>query len=115
MGNYVCSTITDDTSQINRYSRSSNFAEKVGSVRCGSGDLLTGWGRGSSTISAQCAQRREGYEPIPGNQAACEWEAAINGHAPSSGGNNVNCGRICDSRDDCNSFTICGQTCFFTA
>jgi len=110
--NYVCSKIADgNESKVNNYQTISSFTESTGSVRCGPGDLLTGWGSGAS----QCIQRKEGYEALKGNQVACGWEASTNGEAPTIGGNSVNCGRICDSRSDCNSFTVCGETCYFTA
>jgi len=109
---YVCSKIADrDEPKVNRYEILSSFTGSTGSLRCGPGDLLTGWGSGVS----QCTQRREGYEALKGHQVACGWEASTNGEAPTIGGNSVNCGRICDSRSDCNSFTVCGETCYFTA
>jgi len=111
---YICSNLDEPG---NPYSVALNYFPALdgqlsaGSTRCGSGDLLTGW-----RYEAQCVQRNEGYLPLEGqNAVACQWEGAVNGEAPSAGGNSVNCGRICDSREDCNSFTMCGETCYFTA
>jgi len=109
---YVCSKIANgDEPQVNKYEALSPFTGSTVSLRCGPGDLLAGWGSGVS----QCIQRKEGYEPLKGHQVACGWEASSNGEAHTSGGNSVNCGRICDSRSDCNSFTMCGETCYFTS
>jgi len=109
---YVCSKIADGIeSKVNQYQTSSPFTGTTGSWRCGPGDLLTGWGSGAS----KCIQRKEGYEALKGNQVACGWEASTNGEAPTTDGNSVHCGRICDSRSGCNSFTMCGKTCYFTS
>jgi hypothetical protein len=117
---YICSNL-DEPSDPYSVALGSNphFRQldqlSAGAFRCGSGDLITGWGL-SDSFETQCVQRNEGYLPVEGqNAVVCQWEEAVNGEAPTAGGNSVNCGRICDSREDCNSFTLCGETCHFTA
>jgi len=124
--NYVCSTTSENQEQYSvdtapciptGFTWTDKLSES--SARCGTGDLMLGWSfprcdGASHRLVAQCARRPEGYEPVQGNDVVCSWEGTTNGIASSANGNAVNCGRICDSRADCNSFTICGDTCHLT-
>jgi len=115
--NYVCSSIevSNNLGGVVTYPVAHHFEQNIGFVRCGSGDLLRGWSGTRNIVNAQCLQRGEGYEPVGNHQVACGWQESVNGQGSTVGGNSINCGRICDSRSDCASFTVCGDTCFFTS